>query len=185
MCNGVKPFEYKKVAKRKIFEFSFKKGESLVEICSWVLMDNHFHLLVYLPENKSTENVSKFMSKLLSAYLKFFNEKYKRTGGLFEGRFQSILVEEDLYLKYLFSYIHLNPLKMLNNNWKVEGLKIKNAQAYLEDYKFSSFHDLVSRKKRYEFNILTSDHKVLEISKNANSLESLFSLLRTPGGPHK
>ena len=182
LCNGKKRFQYVKISMKKLFEFTFEKEENLVEICAWVLMDNHFHLLIFVPEGKNAENISKFMSRLLGAYLKYFNEKHHRTGGLFEGRFQSVLVEDENYLKYLFSYIHLNPLKMLNKNWKEEGLKIKNANVYLEDYKFSSFHDLIIKKKRHEKNILTENLKVLEISRISNTLDNLFSLLSTPGG---
>ncbi len=162
---------------KTIFQYSFDKSDNLVEICSWVLMDNHFHILVFVPEEFKAENISKFLSRLSAAYLKYFNEKHRRTGNLFEGRFQCIPVEDDYYLKHLFSYIHLNPLKMLDPNWKQTGLKIPKAKIYLEDYKFSSFHDLIMQKNRYEKNILTTNQKVLEISKRANNLEKLFSNL--------
>lgn len=183
LCNGEKSFAYKDLSERVISEYSYKKGNNLLEICSWVLMNNHFHILVFIPENISADNISKFLGKLSSAYLKYFNVKYARTGNLFEGRFKSILVEDDTYLKYLYSYIHLNPLKMLNNNWKEEGLKIKNAEAYLNDYSFSSYHDLVLKKERPEKNILSHNEKVIELAINANNFKTLFSLITpTPGG---
>ena len=175
LCNGTKSFHYIFLAMEKIFNFTFEKGESLTDVCAWVLMDNHFHILIYLPENSDAGNLSKFVARLSSSYLKYFNEKHNRTGGLFEGRYQSILVEEDSYLKYLFSYIHLNPLKMLDKDWKHNFLKIKKAKIYLEDYKYSSFNDLVSKHKRPENNILTNNVKVLGISNSANSLEKVFA----------
>ena len=176
LCNGENKFQFADIPMKKLLEFSFERGTCLVEICAWVLMSNHFHLLIFIPENGDSESISKFMARLLSAYLNYFNIKYKRTGGLFEGRFQSIFVDNDYYLKYLFSYIHLNPLKMLDENWKQNYLEIKKANIYLEGYKYSSFHDLVVRQKRHEKNILTNNSKVQNISEETNSLDKLFSL---------
>lgn len=182
LCNGDKAFKFRDINEVDLFKFSFDRGNSLVEICAWVLMENHFHILLFIPETISEENISKFFSKLTSSYLKYFNTKYKRTGNLFEGRFKSKLVNEDLYLKYLFSYIHLNPLKILNSNWKEEGLKIKNAEAYLREYKYSSLCDLVWNQKRFEGNIVTNNSKLSEIANEANTYGNLFSLIHTPGG---
>lgn len=177
LCNGQEKFQFNDIPIKKLFDFSFKRGEVLVEICAWVLMNNHFHLLIYVPENGKPENISKFIARLLSAYLNYFNAKYNHTGGLFEGRFQSILVDNDEYLKYLFSYIHLNPLKMLDQNWKQNLKNTKIAVNYLNDYKYSSIHDLVVKKNRYEKNILTANFKVVEISLEANSLDKLINLM--------
>lgn len=183
LSNGEKSFAYKDLTEKVIREYSYNKGNNLVEICSWVLMENHFHILVFIPEDISAGNLSKFLSKLSSAYLKYFNTKYSRTGNLFEGRFKSILVEDDVYLKYLYSYIHLNPLKMLNRNWKEEGLKIKNAETYLNGYEFSSYCDLVLKKTRPERNILSNTEKIIELSENSSNMKALFSFVTpTPGG---
>lgn len=181
LCNGVKSFKYRDLKEEDIFNYSFDKGTQLVEICAWVLMDNHFHLLIFVPENQPIEAISKFLHKLTLSYLMYFNTKYNRSGTLFEGRFKSKLAEDDLYLKYLYSYIHLNPLKMLNNNWKEEGLKIKNAENYLKGYKYSSVNDLVWKQQRRDINIITANEKIKEISEMANNLENLFSFIPRPG----
>lgn len=177
LCNGKKSFLFHRLNQKQLFNYNFDKGEQLVEICAWVLMTNHFHLLIYIPENCDSTNLSKYVGKLESSYLKYYNQKNQRTGSLFEGRFKSRLVEEDLYLKNLYSYIHLNPLKMLNANWRQELPKIKNADAYLDAYKFSSYHDLVSKKNRPEIKILSNNPKVVGISTFANTVDKLFSLL--------
>lgn len=176
LCNGAYPFKYKNIPMKDIFEFTFNKGENLVEISSWVLMDNHFHILIFLPEDKSPENITKFITKLSSSYLKYFNEKYNRTGALMEGRYQCIPVADDFHLKYLYSYIHLNPLKMMDKDWKQNKPKTKKCITYLNDYKFSSYSDLVMKKKRDEVKILTNDPKVIQISQIANNLDKLYSL---------
>jgi REP element-mobilizing transposase RayT len=177
LCNGENSFKFDRISKKDLFNFTYEKGDTLVEICAWVLMSNHFHLLIYIPEGSENDCLSKFLAKLEAAYLKYFNKRHNRTGGLFEGRFQSVLVTGDKYLKYLYSYVHLNPLKSLDQNWKENKLRIKKANVYLDSYKFSSYIDLVNKQKRSENNILSQNSKVKEISAVANSLEKLFSLL--------
>ena len=97
--------------------------DPLVAIGAYVLMPNHFHILITPTEDGS---VSKFMQKISTGYVMYYNQKYKRSGSLFEGKFKSQHANNDRYLKYLFSYIHLNPLKLIDKNWKEKG--IKNAQ---------------------------------------------------------
>ena len=97
--------------------------DPLVAIGAYVLMPNHFHILITPTEDGS---VSKFMQKISTGYVMYYNQKYKRSGSLFEGKFKSQHANNDRYLKYLFSYIHLNPIKLIDKNWKEKG--IKNAQ---------------------------------------------------------
>jgi putative transposase len=80
-----------------------ERESPLVAIAAYCLMPNHFHILLTpLVEN----GISKFMQKLSTGYVMYFNQKYKRTGALFEGKFKSQYVKDDKQLKYLFSYIH-------------------------------------------------------------------------------
>ena len=59
-----------------------KPRELLVDIHAFCLMPNHYHLLV---SPKEEGNISKFAQKMGVAYVKYFNQKYKRRGTLFEG----------------------------------------------------------------------------------------------------
>jgi putative transposase len=176
LCNGQFPFRYNELNIKEVLGFTFDRGESLVEVCSWVLMDNHFHLLLFLPTEKSSENISQFVSRLSSSYLKYFNEKHNRTGALMEGRYQSVTVSDDLHLKYLYSYIHLNPLKIIDEKWKENLVNSKKHRNFLQHYKYSSYQDLVVKQKRSEFRILSKNLKVLEISQLANNFDNLKSL---------
>ena len=98
--------------------------------------------------------ISKFMSKLTTGYSMYFNKKYERKGSLFQGVFQAQHADSDNYLKYLFSYIHLNPVKLIQSDWKENGIEdIDGAKKYLNDYKYSSFIDYTGNK-REENNIL-------------------------------
>jgi putative transposase len=86
-------------------EFSVKFE---VNIHAWVLMTNHVHLLC----TPSKENgVSQMMQALGRQYVRYFNHSYKRTGTLWEGRFKSCLVEDEVYLLHLYRYIELNPVR--------------------------------------------------------------------------
>ncbi len=98
----------------------YKNDDPLVAIGAYVLMPNHFHLLITPTEGG---NISKYMQKVCTGYVMYYNQKYKRSGSLFEGKFKSEHASNSRYLKYLFSYIHLNPLKLIDKNWKVEGVK--------------------------------------------------------------
>ena len=86
-------------------------------------MPNHFHILV---KEKIENGISKFMGKLTTGYSMYFNKRYDRTGSLFQGVFKSVHADSDEYLKYLFAYIHLNPIKLINPEWKENGIKDKN-----------------------------------------------------------
>ncbi len=94
--------------------FQTSRIEPLVAIGAYCLMPNHFHILATpLVEN----GISRFMHKLQTAYTMYFNEKMERTGSLFQGTFKATHVDEDEYLRYLYAYIHLNPAKLLTNDW--------------------------------------------------------------------
>ncbi|MDA3894657.1 MAG: transposase [Desulfobacteraceae bacterium] len=78
-----------------------------IDVFAYVLMGNHYHLL--LKTHKG--NLSKSMQWLGTTYTRKFNNRHRRSGHLFQGRYKSILVESDLYLMRLSCYIHRNPLR--------------------------------------------------------------------------
>lgn len=118
--------------------FELKKPDSLVEIVAYCLMPNHFHLLIY---EKKQGGISRFMQKLTTGYSMYFNKKYQRTGGLFERPFKAKHVADDDYLKYLFAYIHLNPVKIKDEtSWNGKRIaKPETAKVFLDTYRFSSY----------------------------------------------
>ncbi|MCK5286102.1 MAG: transposase [Candidatus Pacebacteria bacterium] len=81
------------------------EGEKLVDIIVFSLNPNHYHLILS-PLVES--GIEKYMQKLGIGYTKYFNEKYNRTGVLFQGKYKSILIKTDDYLMYLSAYINLN-----------------------------------------------------------------------------
>ncbi len=116
---------------------SLDKGEMIVSIGAYCLMPNHFHILI---TQEKEGGISKFMQKISTAYVMYYNKKYKHTGGLFEGKFKSRYAGEDTYLKYLFSYIHLNPLKLIDSEWKTRSVTLSGERlSFLRTYRYSSF----------------------------------------------
>src|SRR3989344_708005 len=92
--------------------------------------------------SKEENNISKFMQKISTAYVMYYNKKYERTGGLFEGKFKSQHLNTDRYLKYIFSYIYLNPVKLIDSKWKDRGIQNKQkALKFLKKYTYSSYLD--------------------------------------------
>jgi putative transposase len=74
---------------------------------AWALMPNHAHFLF----RTGKVPLSTIMRRLLTGYAVSFNRRYKRHGHLFQNRYKSIVCQEDMYLKELVRYIHLNPVR--------------------------------------------------------------------------
>lgn len=151
LCNGIKPVMYRETKKLSLADID--TGSKLVAIGAYCLMPNHFHLLI---KETTDGGIVKFMGKLLTAYSSYFNKKYKRTGALFGSEFKSTHLDTDKYLKYIYSYIHLNPLKIFNSNWRNERINISRTESFLNKYGYSSYHDYLSEKDREEHLILNS-----------------------------
>ena len=125
--------------------YSYVREVQLVHIGAYCLMPNHFHILL---TQKADNGISKFMQKVSTAYVMYFNKKYKRTGGLFEGKFKSKHIGTDTYLKYLYAYIHLNPAKLITPSWKED---LNNGTAFnlseVLEYPYSSAAYYVGKEK--------------------------------------
>jgi len=149
LCNSERSFVFRDITKDV---FIFDRETTLVNIGAYCLMPNHFHLLV---QEKTEDGISKFMQKLSTAYVMYFNAKYNRTGGLFEGKFKSKHISTDQHMKYLFSYIHLNPVKLVEPKWKERKIiNLTKTKLFLRNYLYSSYSEYLG-KNRQESVILT------------------------------
>jgi len=141
--NNNKPVELRNLDKAGSPEI-VSPEEKLASIISYVLMKNHFHLLINC---KNEENLSNFLRKIFIGYTMYFNTKYQRSGVLFEGRSKSKHITKDNYLQHLIYYIHLNPLDYLSPKWREQEIKnAEEAKNFLANYEWSSLAG-VSRKK--------------------------------------
>ncbi len=80
-------------------------GNNLVNIICYCLNPNHFHLVL---EQVAEKGIEKFMHRLGLGYAKYFNNKYKRSGSLFQGTFKAVHVDSNDYLLHLSAYVSLN-----------------------------------------------------------------------------
>jgi len=97
---------------------------------SYVLMDNHYHLILETPKG----NLLKVMHGINSRYTIYFNRRHKRSGHLFQGRYKAIIVDRDAYLIPLSRYVHLNP---------VRASMVENP----EQYRWSSYRGYMGKGK--------------------------------------
>ncbi|MEX0877573.1 MAG: transposase [Candidatus Spechtbacterales bacterium] len=78
-----------------------------IELLSYCLMPNHFHLFVYQKDHQFA--IRDLMRSVMVGYVRYFNKRYKRVGGLFQGRYKASLIDNDAYFSHISRYIHLNP----------------------------------------------------------------------------
>ena len=78
-----------------------------LQIRAYVLMPNHYHLLLTTPEG----NLSRAMAWLLTAFTVRYNKSHNRIGHVFQGRFKAQIIDDRAYARSLISYLHLNPIR--------------------------------------------------------------------------
>ncbi len=97
-----------------------------IQLWCHCLMPNHFHLLLKQFTEKA---IIEFMRRLINSYTRYFNEKYKRIGALFQGSYKAVLVENEFYLIHLSRYIHANPRELFKN---IQGFRKYSYSSYLD-----------------------------------------------------
>ncbi len=112
-------------------------------IHGFVLLKNHFHLLLETPLG----NLSEFMRHLNITYAAYFNRIYRRKGHIYAGRYKSVVLEKELYLLPLSQYLHLNPIMV--GMQKRRSRSIRNA--FLPTWKWSSLPGFMGNYPRYHF----------------------------------
>jgi putative transposase len=98
-----------------------------IELFSYCLMPNHFHLLV---KPNSERAIASFMQSIITKYVRYFNKRYKRVGGLFQDKYKCVKIISKEQYTYISKYIHRNPLNDHPTRTDLEGLR---------EYKYSSY----------------------------------------------
>jgi putative transposase len=114
-----------------------------VKLYSYILMSNHFHLLVETPLG----NLGEFMRHFNISYTGYFNRRHRRVGHLYQGRYKSILVDKDAYLSVVSRYIHLNPIR----TGSLEKETLRGKVHYLNHYRWSSLQGYLEKRRREPF----------------------------------
>jgi len=107
--------------------------ERFVELTSFALMPNHFHLIV---KETKEGGIGKYMQRVLNSYTKYFNTRYGVSGHLFEGPYKAVHVEDNEQLLHLSAYVHLNPKEI--NEWikKEDSFPWSSYQDYVKENRF-------------------------------------------------
>lgn len=126
MCRSISEFLLFRDCEDKDYYLSLLKryiDEYKCSLYAYCLMDNHLHLQL----DPKGFDVSKFMQSLNTAYARYYNKKYQRHGHVFQGRFESRILNTDQYNLAVSAYIHNNP-------HDIEGFSGRE-----EKYKYSSY----------------------------------------------
>lgn len=112
-----------------------KENKVHVDVLSFCLMPNHFHLLL---KQLTEKGISNFLSNLQNGYAKYFNIKNSRVGPLFQSMFKAVRIDTDEQLIHVSRYIHLNPStgyivepkNLLEYDWSSMGTYLKDGKSY-------------------------------------------------------
>lgn len=91
-----------------------------IDLLSYCLMPNHFHLEIH---QNSLQSIDNFMNSLGTRYTMYFNKKYKRVGSLYQGVYKAVLIESDEQLLQLSRYLHKQALIFKNPRLQGEALR--------------------------------------------------------------
>jgi len=145
--------------------FNFVSTNRFVELINFCLMPNHFHLTLYCKEEGG---ISRYMQKVLNAYTKYFNTRYKLSGHLFQGPYQAIPISSNEQLLHLSAYIHRNPIDLREWRNKIFNYPWSSLQDYANTNRWGGLlkPDIVieqfSNPEDYEKFIETSSAKAYE-----------------------
>ena len=133
--------------------FQKKWEEHPLKVYAFALMGNHFHLLV----EAFDEPLANFFQPFLTSYAIYFNKTYEQVGHVFQDRYKSFLVGTEKYLKEVFRYINLNPLRaglvrnLSDYKWcsHYYFLHPKEAPVFLDTFIFNLFGRTHQERVRY------------------------------------
>lgn len=144
-----------------------ERRDLIVDILVFCLMPNHIHFLL---RQSKDGGIVKFMRKFGSGYAGYFNKKYKRKGYVFQGRFKSVDIQSDKQLRVVFSYIHTNPVSLIEPGWKEKGIgNLGKTIKFLENYNWSSYGDYLGKDN---FPSITDRQFLLEVMQGADGCKS-------------
>ena len=125
---------------REFVEKRSAERKPLVRIMAACLMPNHYHLIL---EELQQGGISKFMHRFGTGYTMYFNKKYDRVGGLFQGPFKAVQVDTDEYLQNLLVYVNvINPGQLIEPNLKEEGVKdVEKIMQFAKAYPWSTHQE--------------------------------------------
>jgi len=155
---------------RKAIEIAWR-GEKLVDILSYAIMPDHYHLLL---KERRENGITSFLRRCNTSIAKYINTKNERKGPIFESCFKAKHIDSNAYLLHLSLYIHLNPLDFIDSKeWrtgKLEDWCLKKKG--LLNYPWSSLKNFLY--KNWEDLILSGTEIITEQFKNEKDYEKFL-----------
>ncbi len=146
-----------------------------MDICiyAWSIMPNHFHFLL----RTGSKPLFRFMHRLLTGFAVSYNKLNDRNGHVFQGRFRSLLVQDDLYLGKLVNYIHRNPIRagIINGLGDLNNYRWCGHSSIMGVYKYPWFDriNVLSRFGEYPDSQILKYEQIM----NAKTDEKLYAVL--------
>lgn len=136
-----------------------------IELVTFCIMPNHFHIIIKEFEEGA---IAVYMQRILTAYAKYYNIKYEKSGHVFQGPYQAVHIENDRQLLYLSTYIHRNPREISRWFNKEDQYQWSSYQDFFEKNRWDRLLipgivlDQFKDKKEYHEFVRTSPAKVFE-----------------------
>lgn len=145
---------------RSVNFFETNREKRLVDVVAYCLMPNHIHLALRELEPRGIE---RYIHSLATGYSGYFNYKYDHSGTIWQGSYKEKPAFEEMHIRKLINYIHLNPYGIKEPLMSKEDRsgRIEEAIAYSENYEFSSFKDYLGIN-RIQRTILTISNSFVE-----------------------
>lgn len=132
------------LGKRNESIFKSARADQFVGIGAYSMLPTHFHMVL---TPLIDGGLSRFMQKLTTAYTMYFNDKYQRSGSLFEGTYKARVSTSDNHLKYLLALTHLAPAQLFNKHWyEASILELERISGSIMDYRYSSAAEYINDK---------------------------------------
>jgi REP element-mobilizing transposase RayT len=136
-------------------------SEKLVKIHAYALLPNHYHLVL---EQITEGGIGEFMKRINVGYTGYFNDKYDRSGALFQGPYKRVYIATDEQYNYLLAYV--------NENYVVHGFKTPKDVCYTSTWHYQNVKQsrLVCREKTDRYNI----EEAITLAKNIYERRTLM-----------
>lgn len=130
----------------QIFRHEYS-DKALVDVLGYCILPDRFELIL---RPKSCMGIQRFMQKVCGAYSMYFNQRYERTGTLFQGRYKAMHIACEAEFRRLFASMHLDPLELIQPGWKEKGICNKRkARSHILQYRYTSFLDLSTEREQH------------------------------------
>lgn len=133
-----------------------RENKKIVEVLCYVLMPNHFHLIL---KQLEADGISKYIRLILNSWTHHYNKRYERVGSLFQGVFKAVRIEDDKQLIHLSRYIHINPVvsylikekDLLHYPWSSINDYLKGNSTLVETSAVLSYFSSLEKYKKFLF----------------------------------